>query len=261
MPEETKNLSFPIPLQQGTVYGPLHSKRLGKSLGINILPSEYKVCNLDCLYCFYGRTNFRYDCEHCPPMDALMPQIEEALKSELEFDYITFSGNGSAALHPQFPEIVRRVVELRDNLRPGIPVAILSNSTGLEKAEIRETFKLFDLPIMKLDTADEIIFRKLNRPRQGVKIAEIIEQLSEMRGITIQALFADGEIVNFKGKELEDWMKAVIKIKPESVQIYTIDRDLPQQGLIKLSNEILFRLADYISNTTKILVKAFVDKA
>ena len=260
MPKEVRDLPYPIPLQKGVIYGPLSSKRLGKSLGINLLSSEFKVCNFDCLYCFYGRTDFKYGPEHCPPMDGILKEVEATLRGDTYIDYITFSGNGTATLHPEFPAIVREVIALRDKYRPGIPVAILSNSTGLEKPEILEAFSLFDLPIMKLDAVTDTVFKRLNRPRRGIKVDDIIEKLEGMRGITIQTLFVDGEVVNYKGFELERWMKALVKIKPESVQIYTMDRNLVQMGLKRLTDDVLHRIADYASKTTGIPVKAFLER-
>ena len=259
MPKEVKDLQYPIPLQKGVIYGPMSSKRLGKSLGINLLPTEFKVCNFDCLYCFYGRTDYKHSSEHCPPMEGILKEVEAALRSDTYIDYITFSGNGTATLHPEFPAIVREVTALRDKHRLGIPVAILSNSTGLEKPEVLEVFSLFDMPIMKLDAATDTVFKNLNRPRQGIKVSGIIEKLEGMRGITIQTLFVDGEVVNYKGFELERWMEALIRIKPESVQIYTMDRDLVQMGLTRLTDDMLHRIADYTFKTTGVPVKAFLE--
>lgn len=258
MPEEVKKLGWPIPLQPGAVYGPLHSKRLGSSLGINLLPTTKKLCNLDCLYCFYGRTDFKAGPDECPPAEQILYEVETALKKDQLINYITFSGNGAATLHPDFPAIVRKITELRDEYYPGTPVAILSNSTGIEGDEIIEAFDLFDLPIMKLDTAEATVFKKLNRPRRGVKLHDIINILKSMRGITIQTLFVEG-LTNCRGEVLEKWIEAVGEINPAAVQIYTLDRSMPESGLIKLEDDELFRLADYASTALGLPVKAYID--
>jgi wyosine [tRNA(Phe)-imidazoG37] synthetase (radical SAM superfamily) len=259
MPEDFKNIDFPIPLQEGAVYGPIHSKRLGLSLGINLLPTNVKVCNLDCLYCFYGRTDFKAGAQLCPSADSILVEIESHLKKQQELDYITFSGNGAATLHPEFPEIVKQTAELRNKYYPGTPLAILSNSTGIDTKEIFDTFKIFDHPMMKLDTGDEKIFRKLNRPKKGIILQDIINLLKSMRGITIQTLFADG-IANHEGDALEKWVKAIAEINPAAIQIYTLDRSMPENNLIKLDRDTLQALAEKVNDELHIPCKAFLDK-
>jgi len=259
MPEDFKNIDFPIPLQAGAVYGPIHSKRLGLSLGINLLPTSMKVCNLDCLYCFYGRTDFKAGPGLCPSAESILTEIESNLQKQPEIDYITFSGNGAATLHPEFPEIVLKTAELRNKYFPGTPLAILSNSTGIDTPEIFDSFKIFDHPMMKLDTGDERIFRKLNRPKKGVTLEDIINLLKSMRGITIQTLFADG-IANHEGDALDKWMQAIEDINPAAIQIYTLDRSMPENNLIKLNNKILHSIAEKVNNTLHIPCKAFLDK-
>jgi wyosine [tRNA(Phe)-imidazoG37] synthetase (radical SAM superfamily) len=190
-------------------------------------------------------------------VDEILLTVENVLKSELAMNYITFSGNGAATLHPQFAKIVREVVALRDKYRAGTPVAILSNSTGLDGYEVLDAFKLFDLAIMKLDCGEEKIFRKLNRPRRGFKLQDLISIIKSMRGITLQTIFVDGEVANFSGKALEKWQEAVAEIAPESVQIYTLDRDLPEMGLKMVKKEILMHIAEDTNKNTGILVKSF----
>ena len=258
MPEEMKNFDFPVPLQKGAVYGPLHSRRLGLSLGINLLPGDRKICNLDCLYCYYGRTDFRLSADACPPAEIILAEVESEFRKNPLLDYITFSGNGAASLHPQFPALVRSIRLLRDKYYPGIPLAILSNSAGLSSEEILETYSLFDHPIMKLDTGDETVFRKLNRPKKGITLKGIVEVLKSMRGITIQTLFTEG-ICNCKGKALEKWLRTISEINPAAIQIYTLDRSLPQQGLIKLEHEELLGLQKLITAESGLPVKAFTD--
>jgi wyosine [tRNA(Phe)-imidazoG37] synthetase (radical SAM superfamily) len=257
MPEEVKKMPFPIPLQRGVIYGPVHSKRLGLSLGINLLPAGKKICNLDCLYCFYGRTDFRPKSGDFPAAEAVLAEIESALKKGQALNYITFSGNGAATLHPEFGLIVKKTVELRDRYYPGLPLAILCNSAGLNEDKLK-TLDLIDHRIMKLDSAEEAVFRKMNRPKRGIKLKDIISTLSTMRGVIIQTLFAGG-IDNHKGQALEKWTKAVMEIEPAGVQVYTLDCSLPDVGLFKIENGELFTLAEKLTQKMKLPVKAFCD--
>lgn len=139
-------------------------------LGIILLPSRYKLCSFDCLYCHYGRTQVKTLSpgeEHrpdLPSVPAVLQAVEEALRTRRDFDYLTFSGNGEPTLHPHFPEIVSGVSSLRDQFRPEVKLAILSNSTTVHFSPIQEALTLFDAPIMKLDAGDQRTLAGLNRP-------------------------------------------------------------------------------------------------
>lgn len=251
---------FSIPLQSGIIYGPVNSKRLGKSLGINLLPTTVKVCAFDCLYCFYGRTDFKAGPELCPPQEQVVTAIEQALQKELELDYITFSGNGAATMHPEFSHIVRSTVELRNRYYPGIPLALLSNSTELKRGEITAVIELIDHPIMKLDTADEQVFRRLNRPKARVKLKNIVDNLAKMRGITLQTVLVEGEVANYKGIIWEKWLEAVKTINPQSAQLYSLDDSIPEMGVYKVDDETIFKLAGEAEDFTGVPFKAFKER-
>lgn len=253
-------MHYPVPLQAGIIYGPIPSKRLGTSLGINLLPTTVKVCSFDCLYCFYGRTDFKVEVDLCPGKDEVLSAVEEALQEGRNLDYITFSGNGAATMHPEYLPIVIGVAELRNRYYPGTPIALLSNSTELDKPEVIEALYKIDHPIMKLDTGDEAVFRKLNRPRKGIKLQDIIDNLSKLKGVTLQTVLVDGEAANFKGEAWEKWLGAVKTIKPQAVQIYSLDESIPEMGVYKVDDDTIFRLAKDAEDKTGVLVKGFKER-
>lgn len=238
------------------IYGPVNSRRLGSSLGINILPAGRKVCNLDCLYCFYGRTDIGELSSGFPSVDHILSEVEDALKKGSRLDYITFSGNGSASLHPDFIEIVKGVIQLRDKYNPGLPTAILSNSAGINDEKL-SAFEMIDLPIMKLDAGDEDMFQKMNRPVKGISFSNIVETLCKMRGITVQTLFAGG-IDNYKGEAFEAWIETVREIDPANVQIYTMHQSVTDLNLLKISDTELSDVAQNASEKLGFSVKAYI---
>lgn len=257
-----------LPLQKSIIYGPVNSKRLGRSLGINLLSCEKKICSFDCIYCHYGRTTektlkpLRND---LPSVEEVLSAVEQAIKNNCHFDYLTFSGNGEPMLHLDFAKIVFEVRRLKDRYCPQIPLVLLSNSSRLVNAYGQppvdlETLSLIDLRIFKLDTADDTLFQKINQPVPELKIGDIIESLisiSKRLPITIQTVFIDGPIKNYDEDALREWLKAVMKIKPMSIQVYSTDRPVAKSDVKMLSNHKLIEIANYIQKHTKILTKAF----
>lgn len=233
--------SATIPLQQGILYGPVRSRRLGLSLGLNLLPDEIKLCSMDCGYCQYSWTGMLT--ARPEPAARFLPsrdQVRQALQEELARlgrrktppDTITFSGNGEATLHPDFPRIAEDVVALRDQYAPSCRTAILSNSTTLGNGEVRRAILLLDDPVLKLDAGREETFRRLNRPAKGVRFDEVLSGLQSIGpSITLQSLFVRGAVDNTTAPELDAWISAVAAIRPKLVQIYTLDRGPADPGL------------------------------
>ena len=248
--------NYHIPCQSDVIYGPINSRRLGASLGINILPPGRKICNLDCLYCFYNRTIFDEPASGFPTIDDIISKVEAALKEQRHLDYITFSGNGSASLHPDFQDIVKGVIELRDKYYPGLPTAILSNSAGLDDEMKLSAFELIDHPIMKLDAGDEDMFQSMNRPAKGITFSSIMNTLTKMRGITLQTLFAGG-IDNHKGQSFKSWIDTVRQIDPADVQIYTMHKSVPGLNLLQIPFEELSEIAKTASERLGFSVRAY----
>jgi wyosine [tRNA(Phe)-imidazoG37] synthetase (radical SAM superfamily) len=232
-----------IQLQRSIVYGPVHSRRLGISLGLNILPTKKKICSFDCLYCQYGWTE-DFDDESLrkvlPSREEIREELENYLKKmDCEPDYITFSGNGEATLHPDFSAIVDDVNELRTKYTPHAKTTILSNSTQVFKPEVREALAKLDGIIMKLDAGDEETFRRYNRPRKYVNLETITDELSKMNKITIQTLFTLDDSGNYNDTNLSAWINRIKKIKPDFVQLYSLDRGYPSEAIEPVSKEQL----------------------
>lgn len=231
-------------LQSTIIYGPIQSRRIGASLGVNILPANVKVCCFDCLYCQYGWTDFStMETTEFPEPSAVVEALKNALTSLPELPrYITFSGNGEPTIHPAFGEIVEEVIRIRDELAPDAGTAILSNSSAVHCPEIREALSKLDMRIMKLDTGDSYIFNLYNKPAAGISIGKITEGLVALDDVTIQSLFTKGPGGNFTEPNMTDWVARLRAIEPRLVQIYTLDRGFPSRAIEKLDHGELERI-------------------
>jgi wyosine [tRNA(Phe)-imidazoG37] synthetase (radical SAM superfamily) len=223
------------------IFGPVKSRRLGVSLGINLLPSTRKLCNFNCIYCECGWTiDSKDEKGYLPRRDEIYMALEKKLSEMKEKnqspDVITFAGNGEPTLHPDFPGIIDDSIDLRNKYFPGARIAVLSNSTTITIPHIKEALLKVDQNILKLDSGFDLTVTVHNQPRVNIKVAELIENLSRFNGqLIIQTLFLRG---TFKGKvidnttpeEIETWLKAIEMIKPCEVMIYTISRDTPEGG-------------------------------
>ncbi|HEY3370445.1 MAG TPA: radical SAM protein [Prolixibacteraceae bacterium] len=236
------------------IFGPIKSRRLGISLGVNLLPTDSKVCSFDCIYCECGWTpRKRTQKAILPPRALVRQKMQEKLTemiSNNEFpDVITFAGNGEPTLHPEFEGIMDDTIELRNQLTPHARIAVLSNATMLHKpAVVRALLKVED-NIQKLDSAFEETIRLIDCPASNFKLKDVVENLKSFNGkVIIQTLFLKGSfkdqvIDNTTEVELAGWMKLLQEIKPSQVMIYTIDRDTPATGLEKVKLEELNRIA------------------
>lgn len=223
------------------VFGPVKSRRLGVSLGINLLPTNRKVCNFNCIYCECGWSKKSgIGGEPLPSREEVYEALEMKLKSMNKngeaLDVITYAGNGEPTLHPEFPGIIDDSIELRDKFFPGAKIAVLSNSTAITKPEIKEALLKIDSNILKLDSAFDLTVNIHNQPSVNIEVGKLIEDLSQFRGsLIIQTLFLrgtfNGKIIdNTTSKEIKAWLKAIEKIRPAEVMIYTISRDTPEGG-------------------------------
>jgi wyosine [tRNA(Phe)-imidazoG37] synthetase (radical SAM superfamily) len=226
------------------VFGPVKSRRLGISLGINLLPSTKKVCNFNCIYCECGwtsKTDIRR--QLLPTREEVFHALEQKLVSLKEKDQapdvITYAGNGEPTLHPEFPGIIDDSIMLRDKYFPLAKIAVLSNSTAITKPAIRKALLKVDSNILKLDSAFDLTVKIHNQPRVNIKVEDLIKELKKFKGqLIVQTLFLRG---TYKGKtidnttpeEIEAWLKAIEKIRPSEVMIYTISRDTPEGGLLR----------------------------
>lgn len=228
------------------VYGPILSRRLGVSLGINLMPTTAKLCTFDCVYCECGWNQ--------PVLQPVLPtrqQVREALKSKLSMidsplDVITFSGNGEPTLHPDFLGIIQDTCALRDCYFPEAKVSVLSNSTQLGRADVVEALLLCDNRILKLDSAIDATMQLIDQPvNSHLTVAQIEEWLSQFKGdFTLQTCFLRGEykgqiIDNTTPQELKQWYQMVDRLHPKQVMIYVIDRATPLKTLYRVpANEM-----------------------
>lgn len=218
-----------IPLQQGIVYGPVASRRLGRSLGVNVLPDTAKVCNFDCAYCQYGWTGASHrgtGDEPWPDPLAIEAAVEHALSRGPAVDRLTLAGNGEPTLHPEFPEIVERLRDVRGRIAPRTRLAILSNSSTVAHPAIADALVRIDECYMKLDGGDTATLRSMNA--SGLRIEDLVEPLSRLGGVVLQSMFARdraGRIDNTTDEAVSAWVAAVRRIRPMAVHVYSIDRD------------------------------------
>ncbi len=250
-----------IPLQSGYVYGPINSRRLGNSLGINPFPLEKKICTFNCIYCQYGWTSKRIFSDGkvengFPSIDkvkmALETRLENLKSADIDINYITFAGNGEPTLHPKFSDLVDMIRELRDEYYPEAKTAILSNSTTVLQDNVREGLHKLDRRIMKLDVGSQEKLIEINAPMIKITFKDIVEALKSLKDCTIQSLFINGRISNAAGKSLDEWIKAMLDIKPEFVQIYSIDRVPADRGLEIVSLNTLSSISKLLSTKNEI---------
>ena len=219
------------------IFGPVNSRRLGVSLGINLLPSDRKICTFNCIYCECGWTKRSLSGAHLPSREEVKLALEHKL-SEMKAsgdrpDVITYAGNGEPTLHPEFPGIIDDSILIRDRFFPGTRIAVLSNSTTISKPEIKAALLKVDENILKLDSAFDSTITILNQPKLPVSASALIDELASFGGrLIIQTLFIRGSyqgslIDNTSEKELDAWLLALKKINPSMVMIYTISRDTP----------------------------------
>ena len=239
------------------IFGPVHSRRLGISLGINLLPADGKVCSFDCIYCECG---FNKDHRPTQPMPTL-PQVSQALEAKLRQmkaegqlpDVLTFAGNGEPTCHPHFPEIISEALRLRDLYCPRAKVTVLSNATMIHHQKVRDALMLVDNNILKLDTISPDYISKVDRPVGAYDVRSVIEHMKAFQGhLIIQTMFMRGEAdnkvsVDNTGEEyVAPWLDAVREIAPQMVMVYTIDRETPAHGLLKATPEQLDAIRDRV---------------
>jgi wyosine [tRNA(Phe)-imidazoG37] synthetase (radical SAM superfamily) len=234
------------------IFGPVHSRRLGVSLGINLLPADGKFCSFDCVYCECGFNADRHPTQKLPTRE----EVREALEARLQQmkaegpapDVLTFAGNGEPTAHPHFPEIIEDTLKLRDRYFPNAKVSVLTNATHIDRPEVHAALKRVDNNIVKLDTVDSGYIHTVDRPVGHYDLQKLIECMKSFDGhCIIQTMFMKGE---FEGKSVDNtsdryvlpWIEVVKKIMPSKVMIYTIDRETPGHDLRKATHEELDRI-------------------
>ena len=238
------------------IFGPVHSRRLGVSLGINLLPADGKFCTFDCIYCECGFNGDHRPHQKLPTRE----EVREALEARLQDmkqngpkpDVLTFAGNGEPTAHPHFAGIIEDTLRLRDTYFPEAKVSVLSNSTFIHKPEVFDALNKIDNNILKLDTIDATYINKVDRPTGHYDVKQVIECMKAFKGnLIVQTLFMKGM---FEGENVDNttdeyvlpWLEVVKQIAPRQVMIYTIDRETPAPDLLKATREELDRIGGLV---------------
>lgn len=239
-------------LYNDIIFGPIHSRRLGLSLGVNLLPVESKLCNFNCIYCECGwnpegsrpRFNRREDVRRL-----LGDKLREMTAAGTPPDVITFAGNGEPTMHPEFGDIIGDTIALRDEICPQAKVSVLSNATMIGREDVRRALLRVDNNILKLDSAFDGTVRLIDNPPSGYTVAETVGNMMLFEGrLIMQTMFlrgtCDGQTVdNTTEREVSAWLDIVARVRPQKVMVYTIDRDTPLETLEKVPVDQLRAIA------------------
>ena len=243
-------------LYNNIIFGPVQSRRLGVSLGVNLLPIESKLCSFDCIYCECGwngdhiglrRFNKRED------VKTMLASTLQKMSDEGRLpDVITFAGNGEPTMHPEFEQIIDDTIALRDEFCPSAKVSVLSNATQIHREDVCRALRRVDNNILKLDSAFDATVRLMNNPAAGYSVADTVERMKHFSGqMTLQTMFLRGEyqgqhIDNTSCEEVAAWLELVKEIAPRQVMVYSLDRDTPCKTLEKVSREELMAIAQQV---------------
>lgn len=239
-------------LYDQVIFGPVHSRRLGLSLGVNLLPLDNKLCSFDCIYCECGwarqggkpRFNSREEVR-----TRLRAKLREMVAAGTPPDVITFAGNGEPTMHPEFAPIIDDTIATRDEICPSAKISVLSNATMIGHESVRQALLRVDNNILKLDSASDDTVRLIDNPRGDYSVARTVERMKWFRGrLIVQTMFLRGEydgrnVDNATEEEIAAWLRLISEIRPERVMIYTIDRDTPAENLQKVPLEELRKIA------------------
>lgn len=240
-------------LNNSPIFGPVHSRRLGISLGVNMMPASGKICTFDCLYCENG-LNAERRCSDgynsaAIVADALEKKLLDMRDEGKVPDVITFAGNGEPTAAPEFPEAIRAAMELRERIAPDAKIAVLSNGTKANEPRVHDALMLVDDNILKLDTVDPDYIKLLDRPAGSYDVEKQIETFASFQGhVIMQTIFLRGEweghsMDNTSGHYVAPWLEALERIRPQEATIYTIARETPVSGLLKAPADVMDGIA------------------
>ena len=235
-------------LREKTVFGPIHSRRLGNSLGINLLPEEGKICNFDCIYCECGWNSDGRNDTRLPSAEKVRTELEAALRrcvaDGTPIDSITFSGDGEPTLNPEFVTIIDDTLRLRDQFYPSAEVSVLTNATRIDQPAIAAALRRVDNAIMKIDAPTNELAAIINRPAAGYDVAHIVESLKAFDGqfILQTCMLRCCDYDSTQPAVLDGWMDIVRTLRPRRIMVYTINRATPRQDLEKLTPDTMRRL-------------------
>lgn len=253
-------------LFHSTIFGPIHSRRLGVSLGVNLSPADGKVCSFDCLYCEAGFNAQGAGSTGLPSRQKVASDLRHKLSQMKQngdkLDVITFSGNGEPTLNPEFPGIIDDVIALRDEFYPEAKVSVLTNSTRIFSPEVEAALKKVDNNILKLDSAVEHTMRLIDRPNEkSFTVEKVVEGLKRFAGTgIIQTMILRGEhngesVDNTVPEEIDALIEAYKEIGPREIMIYSLDRSTPEEKLVKVERDEMLQIGDRIAKATGIPVQ------
>ena len=241
-------------IREEVVFGPIRSRRLGSSLGINLLPEKGKLCTFDCIYCECGWNKDGRDDTKLPSAEKVRKALEAKLQrcqaDDIPIDSITFSGDGEPTINPEFPKIIDDTIRLRDQYYPDSKITVLSNATMVHKPEVFAALCKVDNPTMKIDAPTNELIEKINHPAPGYDIHRVVDALKQFEGnFIMQTMFlrskdfdsADSEVLN-------GWMDIVRILRPREIMVYTIDRPTPEEGLQKFTVNEMHRLVQPLND-------------
>ncbi len=243
-------------LYDNIIFGPIRSRRLGLSLGVNLLPIDSKLCSFDCIYCECGWNDEHPGKRRFNAREDVRAMLDETLQKMVAQgtppDVITFAGNGEPTLHPDFESIIEDTIALRDKHCPEAKVSVLSNATQIHREDVRRALLRVDNNILKLDSAFDATVQLINKPQGAYTVARTVELLKAFEGnLIVQTMFLRGEYLdqrvdNTTEEEVSAWLRLVEEIRPKQVMVYSLDRDTPCQTLEKVEKDELRGIAERV---------------
>ena len=244
----------------GIVYGPVHSRRYGRSLGINLLGSGLKACSFDCVYCELGLSTQRMKDIRDESLYPSPNEVAQALRDRLaDFknnpdkpEVFSVVGNGEPTLHPHFEQVMQEVKKVRDESMPDTRIVVFSNGAHLDSREVINGLNLADERLIKLDAGNDEVLKRINRPLVRMSVERVLPGIRKLRDVSLQCMFVQGAADNTQQRELEEWIEIVGMIRPRTIQLYSLDRVPAESGLKKVDEETLDRIAALLERRTKI---------
>lgn len=249
----------------GIIYGPFESTPFGKNIGINLMGESAKLCSFNCPYCDLGHSQVRLnkakDQSFIPSKEEVMTAIAEAFKKihELgpQIDGITVSGNGEPTLHPDFSDIMKSLLESRNQWTPGKPIHLFTNGAGVDSRKISDALNLLDERIVKIDVGNEKLFKLVNAPLSRANLAKVLTGIRKMNHVIVQSLFFDGSVSNVQKSDIDDWLEVIAMIRPKAVHIYGMSRTPATPGLVRCEEDTLYSIASRLERKTQIRALVF----
>lgn len=254
-PSETR-----ITRETELIYAPALIAPFGMTMTVNLLGSGPKACSFDCGYCDLGRTFTRLNRLkgeiELPSFEAIKIAVNEAFKKihaeGPAIDALLISGNGEPTLHPEFPELVRMILEARNIWLPGKPLRIMTNGFALDNRKVTDAMNLVEERIVKMDAGNEKMFKIMNSPLSRTNLARVLNGIKKLRDVTIQTMVVKGPLDNTNKSDLDDWMEVIAMIKPKAIHLQGISRPAATPELVRLNEDQIYGIASLIERRTQI---------